>query len=139
MRKSSTHFKAPHLPFKQEACGTAFVAQAFAAVGEPAVSIYRQAVTGYLLEAALALDCAMAPHQPVVPCLEGLGLSADRQCAGPTGGGHAPPVQDHKVCREREGFLLPAVNDQVNVGHAHILTIILRRSTGPFAQQGQVP
>lgn len=81
MGESSPHLEGPHLPLEQEACRAAFVPQPLAAVGEASITVDCEAVASDLLEAALAFDGAAAPHQPVVTCLEGLGLSADRQCA----------------------------------------------------------
>ena len=81
MGKSCPYLKCPHLPLEQEAGRAALVPQPLAAVGEASITVDREAVARDLLEAALAFDGAAAPHQPVVTCLEGLGLSADRQCA----------------------------------------------------------
>ena len=110
MRHSCPDIEGPHQPLEKEAGCAALVPEATAAVGEAASAVHRQAVARDFLEAALALDGARAPHQPVVPCLEGLGLSADRHSEGLTGGGWATPVQHNEVCREREWLLLPAVN-----------------------------
>ena len=81
MGKSSTHLEGPHLPLEQEAGRAALVLQPLAAVGEAAITVDREAVARDLLEAALPFDGATAPHQPVVTCLEGLCVGADRQCA----------------------------------------------------------
>ena len=124
MRKSRSYIKVSDQPLKQQACTAAFVTQAATAFDEAASAVHRQAVSRYFLEAALALDGAAAPHQPVVPCLEGLRLSADRHSEGLTGGGWATPVQHNEVCREREGLLLPAVyQDRHRAGHARMVRI----------------
>lgn len=81
MWKTSPHLEGPHLPLEQKASRAAFVPQPLAAVGEAAITVDREAVARDLLEAALALDGAAAPHQPVVTCLECLDLGADSQCA----------------------------------------------------------
>lgn len=98
MRKSSAHIEPTDCTLEQEAGSAAFPHQPLAAVEEPAPAVQGHAVTGDLLEAALPLDGGAAPHQPVVPCLDGLRLRADRQCAGPAGGGRLAPVQHHEVC-----------------------------------------
>ena len=124
MGKSRPHVEVPDEPLEQQACAAAFIPEAAAAFDETASAVQRQAVPCDFLEAALSFDCARAPHQPVVPSLEGLGLSADRQCEGPTGGGWATPVQHHQMGREGQGFLLPAVNqDRDRPGHARIVRI----------------
>lgn len=87
MGKSCTNLESPDCALEQQARRPAIVPQAAAAFVEPAPAVCRQAVTGYLLEAALALDGGLAPHQPVVPSLHGLRLRADRDCAGLAGGG----------------------------------------------------
>lgn len=81
MGKSCPHLKGPHLPLEQEAGRAALVPQPLAAVGEASITVDREAVARDLLEAALALDGAAAPHQPVVTSLECLDLGADSQCA----------------------------------------------------------
>lgn len=98
MGKSCPDIESSDAPLKQQASGTAFPHQPFAAVDEPASAVDGQAITGYFLEASLSLDGGLPPHQPVVPSLEGLRLRADRQCAGLPGGGRLVPVQHHDVC-----------------------------------------
>ena len=139
MRKSSTNLETPHRALEQEAGVLHLVAQAAAAVHKPAPSVQRQAVPGDLLEAALPLDCGAAPHQPVVPSLHGLRLRADRDCAGPTGGGQGFPVQHHEVGRKGEGLLLPAVDQDGDVGHPTILTISPRPCTSRPPGFAEVP
>lgn len=98
MGKSSPNLEATNGTLKQQARRLALVSQPAAAFDEAAPAVCRQTVTRNLLEAALPLDGRLAPHQPVVPSLHGLRLRADRDCAGPTGGGKGLPVQHHKVC-----------------------------------------
>ena len=87
MGKSCPNLEPPDCTLKQQARGLALVPQAAAAFVEPAPAVCRQAITGYLLEAALPFAGGLAPHQPVVPSLHGLRLRADRDCAGLAGGG----------------------------------------------------
>lgn len=139
MWKSSPYIKPRNCTLKQKACGLTVISKATAAVDKPAPSVQRQAVPGDLLEAALPLDCGAAPHQPVVPSLHGLRLRADRDCAGPTGGGQGFPVQHHEVGRKGEGLLLPAVDQDGDVGHPTILTISLRPCTSRPPGFAEVP
>ena len=126
MRKSRTHFEVPDPALEQQAGGPALVTEASAALGEASPAVHGQAVSRDFLEAALSLDGAGAPHQPVVPGLEGLRLSADRQCEGLAGGGRAAAVQHHEVGRERKRLLLPAVDqDGGGSGHSRMLGISL--------------
>jgi len=81
MGKSSAYLEGPHLPLEQQAGCAALVTQPLAAVGEASITVRGEAVARDLLETALPLDRTVAPHQPVVTCLEGLGMDADRQCA----------------------------------------------------------
>ena len=87
MGKSCTNLEPSDCPLKQQARSLALVPQAAATLVEPSPAVCRQAITGYLLEAALPFDGGLAPHQPVVPSLHGLRLRADRDCAGLAGGG----------------------------------------------------
>lgn len=87
MGKSCPNLEPSDCTLEQQARGLALVPQAAAAFVEPASAVGRQAITGYLLEAALPFDGGLAPHQPVVPSLHGLRLRADRDCAGLAGGG----------------------------------------------------
>ena len=92
MGKSCLNFEAPHLPLEEDASGAALVAEAAAALEEPASAVSCYAVVCYLCEGTLALDSRGTPHQSVVPCLEGLRLSADHYCPGLTAGGESLPV-----------------------------------------------
>lgn len=129
MGKSSTNLEPPDCTLEQQACRATLVPQAAAAFNKPAPAVLREAVPRDLLEAALPLDGGLPPHQPVVPSLHGLGLSADRDCAGLAGGGQGFPIQHHHVGWKGEGLLLPAVDEDGDVGHPTILTISLRPCT----------
>jgi hypothetical protein len=72
MGKSCPNLEAPHRALKQQAGGPNLVPQAAAALDEAASAVHGQTVTGNLLEGTLPFDCRVAPHQPVVPSLEGL-------------------------------------------------------------------
>jgi hypothetical protein len=72
MRKSSTYLEPADCALEQQAGGAAFPHQPLAAFHEPASAVNGQAITGYFLEASLPLDGREAPHQPVVPSLDGL-------------------------------------------------------------------
>lgn len=126
MRKSRPYFEVANPALKQKARSPAIVTKATAAFGEASPAVHGQAVARDFLEGTLALDCACAPHQPVVPGLDGLRLSADRQCKGLAGGGGAAAVQHNEVCRERKWLLLPAVDqDRDCSGHSRMLGISL--------------
>jgi hypothetical protein len=56
MGKSSSYFKSPNSTLEQDASGAALVAEAAAALEEPASPVRGQAVAGYLLEGSLAFN-----------------------------------------------------------------------------------